>query len=99
MLNSNTLTPLLKRLEHLNFIRRIRSTTDERVVNISLTDAGAQLKQRCACIPQALSDALDYPLESATSLKASLDEFIRKLQAVATQPSPKPSPAQEPERE
>ncbi len=82
LLNSNTLTPLLKRMEELNYIRRTRSVTDERVVEISLTKAGTRLRGRCACIPESLSAAISYSPEKAVALKRSLDELISKLQAL-----------------
>jgi len=79
LLNTNTLTPLLKRMEELNYIRRTRSNTDERVVVISLTKAGVLLRRRCACIPESLSAATSYSPEKAVALKRSLDELISKL--------------------
>jgi MarR family transcriptional regulator, organic hydroperoxide resistance regulator len=82
LLSSNTLTPLLKRMEELHYIRRTRSDADERVVAISLTRAGTLLKTRCACIPESLTAALNYSPEKAVALKKSLDEFICQLQAL-----------------
>ncbi len=82
LLNTNTLTPLLKRMEELNYIHRTRSTADERVVVISLTKAGTLLKERCACIPESLSAAISYSPEKVVALKRSLDELISKLQAL-----------------
>lgn len=82
LLNSNTLTPLLKRLEHSGYVCRRRSAADERVVEISLTKAGTKLKARCACVPDSLSTAVNYPPEKAIALKRSLDELICTLQAL-----------------
>jgi DNA-binding MarR family transcriptional regulator len=82
LLNSNTLTPLLKRMEELHYIRRTRSAADERVVAISLTRAGTLLKTHCACIPDSLSAALNYSPRKAVALKRSLDELICQLQAL-----------------
>src|ERR1700681_2346838 len=45
-LDSGTLTPLLKRLEAMGFVRRNRDTADERSVRISLTSAGAAPRQK-----------------------------------------------------
>jgi DNA-binding MarR family transcriptional regulator len=81
LLNSNTLTPLLKRLEQLKYVRRTRSAVDERVVEISLTEAGTRLRARCACVPESLGTAINYPPEKLAALKRSLDELIGKLQA------------------
>ena len=79
LLNTNTLTPLLKRLEQLGFIQRQRLATDERVVELSLTPAGAELKTRCACVPLAMMKKTQFPIEKAIALKTLLDEFLVDL--------------------
>jgi len=53
-LESNTLTPLLKRLEQKQLIKRTRSSADERTVIISLTPKGNKLKQQAKKIPHKL---------------------------------------------
>ncbi len=50
-LDSGTLTPLLKRLEGLGYVRRVRDPSDERQVTILLTSAGVALEQKAASIP------------------------------------------------
>lgn len=45
-LESNTLTPILKKLESFGYLKRERSPTDERQVIVSLTDAGRQLREK-----------------------------------------------------
>ena len=45
-LESNTLTPILKKLERLGFIRRHRDPADERQVRLSLTPAGRRLIEK-----------------------------------------------------
>ena len=45
-LESNTLTPLLKKLEAMGYVRRQRATADERQVVVSLTDAGRRLREK-----------------------------------------------------
>lgn len=47
-LDSGTLTPLLKRLENIGLVVRQRSTVDERVVNIFLTEEGRALEHEVA---------------------------------------------------
>jgi len=54
LLNSNTLTPWLKRMEQANIVKRIRNQGDERLVNIHLTQDGWALKQQLACIAEQL---------------------------------------------
>jgi len=45
-LESNTLTPILKKLEGMGYLRRQRDPTDERQVLVSLTDAGRRLREK-----------------------------------------------------
>lgn len=79
-LATNTVTPLLKRLELMGIIERTRSVEDERVVTITLTRKGRQLKQKCACIPEKMFERAGYPLEEGIKLKQQLDALIRQLQ-------------------
>ena len=55
-LESNTLTPILKKLEAEGYLRRQRSTTDERQVVVSLTDEGRALREKAFNI--SLKDAV-----------------------------------------
>ncbi len=45
-LESNTLTPILKRLEELGYLDRRRDPADERQVIVSLTEAGRRLREQ-----------------------------------------------------
>jgi DNA-binding MarR family transcriptional regulator len=71
-LESNTLTPILKKLEVLGFLRRQRDSSDERQVLVSLTDAGRRLREK----------GLTMNLVEAAGLTA--DEFAKMQQAVVT---------------
>jgi DNA-binding MarR family transcriptional regulator len=53
-LDSGTLTPLLKRLEAAELIKRTRSTTDERQVLIALTPKGQSLKEKARAVPEGI---------------------------------------------
>lgn len=59
LLETNTLTPLLKRMETNGFIKRTRSKKDERMVIISLTQKGNDSHQKAIGIPKKLVDKLD----------------------------------------
>jgi DNA-binding MarR family transcriptional regulator len=83
LLNSNTLTPLLKRLQQLGYVRRVRSPLDERVVNIELTEAGAKLKSKCTGVPERLSTSVDFPVGKVVALQQQLDDLLRVLQSSA----------------
>lgn len=56
-LASNTLTPLLKRLEKLGYVTRRRDEADERQVRVGLTDAGQELRARARTVPDCIADA------------------------------------------
>lgn len=45
-LESNTLTPMLKKLEEMGYVVRQRDTRDERQVFVSLTEAGRKLREK-----------------------------------------------------
>lgn len=84
-LATNTLTPLLKRLELLGILERQRADQDERVVNVVLTPKGKALRKKCACIPEQLFKRAGYPLQEGVLLKKQLDEFLAHLQSVVDQ--------------
>lgn len=56
-LESNTLTPLLKRLEQKELLTRSRSSKDERAVVVTLTESGQALKEQAVCIPQKIMES------------------------------------------
>jgi DNA-binding MarR family transcriptional regulator len=80
-LDSGTLTPLLKRLETAGLVSRTRDPADERRVQVALTAAGAALSERAAAIPEAMACALPLPPEDLVDLRATLQDFARKLRA------------------
>ncbi len=82
LLNTNTLTPLLKRLEQSGYITRTRDTGDERVVRVALTSLGTALKAQCACIPGTLFSRLGYPEETLVTLKGLLDDLVVHLRTL-----------------
>jgi len=83
-LDSGTLSPLLKRLEHQGLIQRERGTDDERTVWISPTAAGAALEQRAADIPERLACALDLTIEEFTQLHHLLSRIRDTAAATST---------------
>mgnify|MGYP002641048872 CR=1 FL=1 len=78
-LNTNTLTPLLKRMEELKYISRRRSTEDERIVLVNLTREGQDMKLKALEIPSQLIASMNYPADKAIQLKRLLDDFMGSL--------------------
>jgi len=71
-LESNTLTPILKKLEAMGYVRRQRDPADERQVRVSLTDAGRRLREK----------GFNMTLVAASGLAP--DEFRKMQQGVVT---------------
>jgi hypothetical protein len=64
-LDYSILTPLLKRLASAGLLERERHTDDERLVHITLTDAGRELKARAKPVCQVVVDATGWMLGSS----------------------------------
>jgi DNA-binding MarR family transcriptional regulator len=80
-LQSNTLTPMLKRLETLGYIGRKRDSADERQVRINLTEAGRKLHLRAADIVQSVREATGLRDEQVTKLKEDVDALRMSLES------------------
>ncbi len=84
ILNTNTVTPLLKRMEVLGLLTRKQSKTDQRKVIISLTTKGNELQHEAAQIPIRLMQKLNIEpnenqLADFLKLKNQLNSLIDLL--------------------
>lgn len=82
LLDTNTLSPLLKRMEKMELLRRTRSKEDQRSVIIELTTKGKQLKSQALAIPEKLIGTLlceEISLDEVIQLKETLDALIKRL--------------------
>ncbi|MQX16154.1 MarR family transcriptional regulator [Sinorhizobium terangae] len=73
-LESSTLTPMLKRLEGMGYISRVRDQADERQVRVKLTDSGRALREKAEKVP--------HGIVSATGMKPG--ELARLKQEITT---------------
>jgi len=80
MLNTNTLTPLLKRLQKRELITRKRSIADERKVVVRLTSEGKELREQALTIPTRLMASMHMPVEELQALKQQLHTFIDAME-------------------
>lgn len=78
-LDSGTLTPLLKRLESIGYIKRERSTEDERLLCVSITDKGNELKEKALNIPKCIVECLDYDPMLLFKLKKEIDSLLSNI--------------------
>ena len=71
-LESNTLTPLLKRLEKLGYLDRARDPADERQVRLRLTGPGRELQEKAKAIPACVGQATGLSLEAVERLRQDI---------------------------
>lgn len=83
-LDSGTLSPLLKRLESAGFIKRQRRVSDERVVDISLTDEGRELRARAADVPEKVSCRYGLEFDEYVDLLGRLKKLTERLTTQTT---------------
>ena len=79
MLESNTVTPILQRLEKQGLIKRGYSCNDQRQRIITLTDQGKDMRQEIADVSSLVAESLrekDTSCETAHRLEHMLGEFI-----------------------
>ena len=81
MLETNTLTPLLKRLESAGLVRRLRDVSDERQVRIHLTEKGRGLRQQAEDIPGKIGACIERDGEAISALTDELTRVRNTLMA------------------
>ncbi|WGR94607.1 MarR family transcriptional regulator [Bradyrhizobium sp. ISRA443] len=81
-LDSGTLTPLLKRLEAAELIKRSRSTEDERQVLIALTPQGHALREKAKSVPQSILAASACSVGELLAMKDQIVALRDRLNAV-----------------
>ncbi|MBQ2928737.1 MAG: MarR family transcriptional regulator [Clostridia bacterium] len=67
-LDSGTLTPVLKTLEKMGVITRRRSAEDERVLLVTITEAGLALRDKAIDVPKAVVGCVNLEAEEAATL-------------------------------
>ena len=86
-LETNTVTPLLKRMEAEGFLTRTRGREDARQIIVKLTKKGRDLQEKLADVPEAIGSSLlceSVTPETIPGLYAMLDGIIRQLQEKQT---------------
>ena len=75
-LKTNTMTPLLKKLEAKGYIVKTKDRGDERNLVISLTEAGEKLKDDALCLPECIAKEFHITQEEAASLYGILYKML-----------------------
>ncbi|MBQ5336078.1 MAG: MarR family transcriptional regulator [Oscillospiraceae bacterium] len=77
MLDSGTLSPLIKKMSSLGYLVKQHSTEDERVVLIYLTEEGKALQEKAKDIPQKVGKCVKLEPEKAKQLYSLLYELLK----------------------
>jgi DNA-binding MarR family transcriptional regulator len=84
LLESSTLTPLLKRLEAAGLVERLRNAGDQRQVHVALTEKGKALRAEARGIPSCVlsaagenAEAVRHLTEELTQLRTILEQRVR----------------------
>lgn len=75
-LDSGTLTPVLKRLEQKGLITRQRDDKDERVLIVSITKEGDELKDKAVEIPVKMAGCVSLEPQDAAELYRLLHKLL-----------------------
>ena len=87
MLDSGTLTPLLKRLQQLDLVVRKRALNDEREVHLGLSPAGVALYDQVLPLRQSLLCKQALDMDKAQQLQGQLAELLEQFAQLATEES------------
>lgn len=80
LLDSGTLTPLLKKLEAMHLVARVRDPKDERSVLVQLTEEGKALRSRAEHIPESVFCQVGLTFEEGFKLRERLQQLVGEMQ-------------------
>ncbi|WP_238883508.1 MarR family winged helix-turn-helix transcriptional regulator [Clostridium sp. YIM B02551] len=78
-LDSGTLTPLLKRLEAMELLKRQRSSEDERILCVNITEKGKELKEQALTIPECILKSINMDIEQLIKFKNDTDILLDSI--------------------
>ena len=83
-LDSGTLTPVLKRLEAMGYLKRSRNPEDERILMVSITEKGQALRAEAEEVPRSMACLISekkelFSPEEARKLKSQLYQILGAL--------------------
>lgn len=78
-LDSGTITPVIKKLEAMGLLIKYRDKSDERIVNVELTDKGRELKEEIVKVPEQVSCKVNGSMENLLILKNLLEKVLDEI--------------------
>ena len=79
-LDSGTLAPLLKRLDKQGLVKRERPDQNERLLQITLTDAGIALQEDALSVREAMKNCIGLSMEECSILRKLLDKSLSAME-------------------
>ena len=80
LLDSSTLTPLLKKLESKGFITRVRFSKDERNLIIEVTEKGMKLRDEALSVPEEISKCINLSEDDAKTLYSLIYRVLMNVE-------------------
>ena len=77
-LDSGTLSPMLKRLERAGFVTRGRDASDERMLHVTITDAGRRLRPRASAAQRTVEDTTGLDADTLAELRDRLNDLAAR---------------------
>ena len=77
-----TISPLVKRLEQSDLVMRMRSSTDERSIDVVLTPTGRALRRRALKVPPTMLERFGMSVDDLHAANAVLQRIIAAAEAV-----------------
>ena len=82
LLDSGTLTPVLKKLEAKGFIKRERKAADERNLEVTITPEGERLREDALCVPSEIGSCVNLSKEDAAELYRLLYKVLGNVSSM-----------------
>ena len=79
-LDSGTLAPLLKRLDKQGLVKRERPDHNERLLQITLTDAGIAMQEEALSVPEAMKNCIGLSAKECSVLRRLLDKSLAAME-------------------
>jgi MarR family transcriptional regulator, organic hydroperoxide resistance regulator len=79
MLDSSTITPLVKRLEQRGVLGRVRDPNDDRVVFVELTDEGYDLEEQAMRVPSDMMCGRETEIAALVDLRDRVRIFVEQM--------------------
>ena len=80
-LESNTLTPLLKRMAEAGLVDRVKNSQDERVTRIHLTSKGRELQANASSVQACILDASGLAPDAVAALRDQILDLEAQIKA------------------